>query len=97
MVSQPKLDYQILLYQHLQVLEMKTLVVSLALHLAHMLQNLVRCQGQITSFTTKRPRVDRDLMDILNRMNKSTTTIEKIRIEVVLLMHRDNLLDLQEN
>ena len=38
-----------------------------------------------------------DLMDILNRMSKSTTTIEKMCIEAALLMHKDNLLDRQEN
>ena len=38
-----------------------------------------------------------DFMDTLNRMRESTTTIEKMRIEVVLSMHKDNLLDRQEN
>ena len=37
-----------------------------------------------------------DLMDTLNRMNESTT-IEKMRIEAALSMHKDNLLDRQEN
>lgn len=50
-----------------------------------------------TSSTVKRPRVDRDLMDTLNRMSESTTTIEKIRIEAALAMHKDNLLDCQKN
>ena len=36
-------------------------------------------------------------MDILNHMSESTTTIEKMHIEVVLAMHKDNLLDRQEN
>ena len=59
--------------------------------------NLVRCRGQGTSSTAKRPRVDRDLMDTLNRMSESTTTIEKRHIEAALTMHKDNLLDRQEN
>ena len=36
-------------------------------------------------------------MDTLNHMSESTTTIEKMHIEVVLAMHKDNLLDRQEN
>ena len=38
-----------------------------------------------------------DLVDILNHMNESTTTIEKMRIEAALSMHKDNLLNRQEN
>ena len=59
--------------------------------------NLVGCRGQGTSSTAKRARVDRDLMDTLNRMSESTATIEKMRIEAALSMHKDNLLDRQEN
>ena len=59
--------------------------------------NLVGCRGQGTSSTTKRPRVDRDLMDTLNRMAESTTIIEKMRIETTLAMRKENLLDRQEN
>jgi hypothetical protein len=59
--------------------------------------NFVECWGQGTSFTAKRAKVDRDVIDILNRMSESTTTIEKMLIEAALLMHKDNLLDCQEN
>ena len=41
----------------------------------------------------KHARVDRDLVDTLNRMSESTATIEKLRIEAALSMHKDNLLD----
>ena len=57
--------------------------------------NLVGCRGQGTSSTAKHPRFDKDLMDIL--MNKFTTTIEKLRIEVALSMYKVNLLDRQKN
>ena len=59
--------------------------------------NLVGCRGQGTVSTAKHPRVDRDLMDTLNRMAESTATIEKMRIEAALAMHKENLLDRQEN
>ena len=36
-------------------------------------------------------------MDTLNRMSESTATIEKMRIEAALSMHKDNLLDRQKN
>lgn len=42
-------------------------------------------------------RVDIDLMNTLNRMSESTATIETLRIEAVLSMHKDNLLDRQKN
>ena len=58
--------------------------------------NLVGCRSQGISSTTKCARIDKDLMDTLNRMNKSTTTIEKMRIEAALAMHKDNLLDRQK-
>ena len=38
-----------------------------------------------------------NLMGTLNCMSDSTATIEKMRIEAVLSMHKDNLLDRQEN
>ena len=76
---------------------METLVVLLASSPRTRAANLVGCRGQGTSCTTKRPRVDRDLMDILNHMSESTTTIEKRHIEAALTMHKDNLLDHQEN
>ena len=59
--------------------------------------NLVGCRGQGTSSTAKRPHVHRDLMDTLNRMDESTATIENMCIEVALAMHKDNLLDRQDN
>ena len=59
--------------------------------------DLVGCRGQGTSSIAKRPCVDRDLMDTLNRMAESTATIEKMRIEAALAMHKENLLDRQEN
>ena len=76
---------------------METLVVLLASSPRTRAANLVGCRGQGTSCTAKRPRVDRDLMDILNHMSESTTTIEKRHIEAALTMHKDNLLDHQEN
>ena len=57
--------------------------------------NLVGCRGQGISSTAKHPRFDKDFMDIL--MNKFTTTIEKLRIEVALSMYKVNLLDRQKN
>jgi hypothetical protein len=36
-------------------------------------------------------------MDTLNRMSESTATIEKMRIESAFTMHKENLLDHQEN
>ena len=59
--------------------------------------DLVGCRGQCTSSIAKRLRVDRDLMDTLNRMAESTATIEKMRIEAALAMHKENLLNRQEN
>ena len=41
MVKQPRLDHQIRLYQHLHVMGMVTLILLLALHLAHVLQILL--------------------------------------------------------
>ena len=60
--------------------------------------NLVGCRGKgISSKPNKRAKVDRNLMDTLDRLADSTTEIEKLRIEASLTMHRDNLLDRQEN
>ena len=36
-------------------------------------------------------------MDTLNHMSESTATIENMRIEGALSMHKNNLLDRQEN
>ena len=60
--------------------------------------NLVGCRGKGTSSKpNKRAKVDRNLMDTLDRLADSTTEIEKLRIEASLTVHRDNLLDRQEN
>ena len=59
--------------------------------------NIVRCQGQGTSSTAKRVRLDMDFMDTLNRMSESIETIEKMGIEAALSKHKDNLLDRQKN
>ena len=60
--------------------------------------NLVGCLGKGTSSKpNKRTKVDRNLMDTLDRLADSTTEIEKLTIEASLTVHRDNLLDRQEN
>ena len=59
--------------------------------------NLIGCRSQGISSIAKRPRLNMNLIDILNPMNVSTSTIEKMRIEAALDMHKDNLLDRQEN
>ena len=47
MVSQPVLDHPIKLYMHLQVLGIKRLVVTLALHMAHVLQILLDLEVKV--------------------------------------------------
>ena len=60
--------------------------------------NLVGCRDKGTfSKPNKRAKVDRNLMDTLDRLVDSTTEIEKLRIEASLTVHRENLLDRQEN
>ena len=60
--------------------------------------NLVGCRGKgASSKPNKRAKVDRNLMDTLDRLVDSTTEIDKLRIEASLTVHRENLLDRQEN
>jgi hypothetical protein len=60
--------------------------------------NLVGVSGKDTNSTPfKRARVDRNLMDTLDRLADSTAEIERLRIEVALTMHKDNLIERQEN
>ena len=60
--------------------------------------NLVACRGKGTSSQpSKRPKVEQNLMETLDRMADSTTEIEKLRIEAALTIHKDNLVERQEN
>ena len=60
--------------------------------------NLVGCRGKGTSSQpSKRPKVEQNLMETLDRMADSTTKIEKLRIEAALTIHKDNLVERQEN
>ena len=59
--------------------------------------NLVGCRGKGTSSQpAKRPKVERNLMETLDRMADSRAEIEKLRIEAALTVHKDNLVDRQE-
>ena len=49
-----------------------------------------------SSQPAKKPKIDRNLMDALDRMTESNTKIEKLRIEATMAMHKDNLVDRQE-
>ena len=51
----------------------------------------------LRSCPSNAPWVDMDLMDTLNRMTVSATTIEKMHIKAALAIHKENLLDRQEN
>ena len=56
--------------------------------------NLVGCRGKGTSSqTSKRPRIERNLMETLDRMVDSTVEFEKLKIEVALTIHKDNLVE----
>ena len=60
--------------------------------------NLIGCHGKGTSSKpTKRARVDRNLMEALDKLADSTTKIKKLRIKTALMMHKKNLLNCQEN
>ena len=60
--------------------------------------NLLGCRGKGTSSQpAKRPKIERNLMDTLDRLADSTAEIEKLRIEAALTMHKDNLIERQEN
>ena len=57
--------------------------------------NLVGCRGKGTSLQpSKRPKIERNLMETLDRMADSKT---ELRIEVALTMYEDNLVECQEN
>jgi hypothetical protein len=54
--------------------------------------------GKGTNSTlAKWARIDRNLMDSFNRVANSTPEIERLRIEAGLTMHKDNLIECQEN
>jgi hypothetical protein len=56
--------------------------------------NLVGVSGKCTnSIPSKRARVHRNLMDSLDRLADSTAEIKRLRIEAVLTMHKDNLVE----
>ena len=55
------------------------------------------CGKGTSSQPAKKPKIDRNLMDAFNRMKKSNTEIEKLRIEATMAMHKDNLVDRQEH
>jgi hypothetical protein len=60
--------------------------------------NLVGVSGKGTnSRPSKRAKVDRNLMNSLDRLADSTAEIERLRIEATLTMHKDNLIERQEN
>ena len=60
--------------------------------------NLIGVSGKGTNSTpSKRARVDRNLMESLDRLADSTAEIERLRIEVALTMHKNNLIERQEN
>ena len=59
--------------------------------------NLAGVYGKgISSQPAKKPRIERNLMDALDRITESTTKIEKLRIEATMAMHKDNLVECQE-
>ena len=59
--------------------------------------NLAGVRGKGTSSQpTKKPKIERNLMDALDRMTESITEIEKLRIEATMAMHKDNLVECQE-
>ena len=60
--------------------------------------NLVGVSEKGTNSTpSKRARIDRNLMDTLDRLADSTAEIERLRIEVTITMHKDNLIEGQKN
>ena len=59
--------------------------------------NLVGVCGKGTSSQpTKKPRIERNLMDAIDRMTESTTKIENLRIDATMAMHKDNLVERHE-
>ena len=60
--------------------------------------NSIGCRGKgISSQPSKRPKIEGNLMETLDRMVDSTTEIEKLRIEATLTIYKDNLVERQEN
>ena len=60
--------------------------------------NLAGIHGKGTSSQpAKKPKIERNLMDALDRMTESNIEIEKLRIEATIAMHKDNLVDRQEH
>ena len=60
--------------------------------------NLVGVSGKYINFIpSKWARVDMNLMDSFNRLADSAKKIERLRIEVALTMHKDNLIERHEN
>ena len=56
--------------------------------------NLAGVRGKGTSSQlAKKPRIERNLMDALDRMIESNTKIEKLRIEATIAMHKNNLVE----
>ena len=56
--------------------------------------NLVGVCGKGTSSQpAKKLRIERNLMDAIDRMIESTTKIKKLRIEAIMAMHKDNLVE----
>ena len=54
--------------------------------------NLAGIRGKRTSSQpAKKPKIERNLMDALDRMTKSNTEIEKLRIETTMVMRKNNL------
>ena len=51
----------------------------------------------INSTPAKRTRVDRNLMNTLDRLADSTTKIERLKIKAALTMHKDNLIECPKN
>ena len=59
--------------------------------------NLASVCGKGTSFQpAKKPRIERNFMDALDRMTKSNIEIKKLWIETIMAMHKDNLVERQE-
>ena len=59
--------------------------------------NLACVRGKGTSFQpAKKPRIERNLMDALDKMTQFTIEIEKLRIEATMAMYKANLVERQE-
>ena len=59
--------------------------------------NSTGIRGKRTSSQlAKKPRIERNLMDALDRMTESNIEIKKLRIEATMAIHKDNLVERQE-